>query len=991
MTRIFLAVAATALYLLAAPSAQADITNVRTGIHPSYVRVAFDSDAAQSPNFTIDDRTLSITFDQSLSDTAEALPDIIAVYIPFISEWALTANDGKTVFTATLAQSVAPKLTRGETLSYLDLTLPQIAAAPDLTGVAPDVAAIRTATKAMNKADREANEKAKRDALLAAEKAKAEEEAEQQKAAAQAAEAEAAEATLSGQAKRSRLTSLDVMVQNRPFESRLTYLWDVTVPAAIFQRAGSLWVVFENDVEINHPAGVFTPNARITGVDRLPHSFGTVLRYSLAPDQNVIAQRENTRWEIEIKDSITRPRDPIVMTRQTDPTDGKRVFFALGEAGSRFVFDDTLVGDQLIVVPSTLDGKGLAAPHRAAGFEALQTAQGVAFAQLGDGVDVRRYRNGAAIYSTRGLALSDTGAELASASGQRAVRLIDLAGWAGDPNVPEAERAHELLYAISMAPQVNLNNRRAAYARFLIGRGFALDAIGVIEIILKSDPSMAKNPTLLAMRGVARLMARRFEGAYQDLMSPALDTEPDAYLWRAVAAEETRRYSEALSYFERGADVLSLYDDKDQARFQLTAVRAAKALGRTDVAETELRRLEALDAPSPYKEWGSYLRAMTHLNNGDRETSKRILGVLSADAPRAIEARARFSLTKLALEDAEITADDAIDTLEKLRFAWRGGPFELDLLEELSELYWNEKNYRDALGVLRQAVTYFPIGERTRGLTRTMEERFEALFLDGIADNMDAVSAVALYYDFRELTPLGASGDKMVRRLADRLVNVELFDRAAQLLEHQVAYRLEGVAQASVAARLAMVHLLNDSPSDALRVLRSTRASNIPKDLRAERFRIEARALIDTKRYQEAVVALEADKTQQADMLRADASWGGKDWPLVRKTARKLLADAGDVLSDDDRRHVLRWAIAATLDNVPSELGEIRKTFGPRMRSGLYAEAFEAIAGSTSGDSMEMPRLSGNLADVDTLEAFMESYRAAFRPNAASTEDEAAL
>ncbi|MEM6681003.1 MAG: hypothetical protein AAF607_02070 [Pseudomonadota bacterium] len=988
MTRSVLSLLCALILAVCAPSAGADVFDVRSGIHPTYVRVAFESDDIQIPQMKVEGSEISIAFAQPLADRVGALPDIIAVYEPFVSAWTLAREAGGFTFKATLPPGVKPRLKTFQTLSYIDFEQPQEARAPDLTGVAPNIAAIRTATQSMNTADRQAREKAKREAEMAAQKA-AEAAAEQAALAAQASEQRTAEAALTGQAERSRLSALEVKVQNRPFETRLSFMWDVTVPAAIFQRAGSLWVIFENQVDISHPDAVFSQNARVTGVERLDHGFGTVLRYALGPDQHVLAQRENTRWEIEIKDSITRPRNPVVVTRQIDPQDGKRVFFALGEAGSRFVLNDPLVGDTIIAVPSTLDGKGLAAAQTAAGFEALQTAQGVAFAQLGDGVDVRRFRNGAAIYAARGLALSETGAELASASGgERAVRLIDLAGWAGNPNVPEAKRAHALLYAISMAPETNLNSRRAAYARFLVGRGFALDAIGVIEVILQSDPSMAENPTLLAMRGVARLMARRFEAAYEDLMAPALDSEPDAYLWRAIAAEETGRYSEALAYFERGSDVLSLYEPQDQARFQLSAVRAAKALEKAETAETELRRLEALEAPTPYKEWASLMRAKTHLNAGERDNAKRIFGVLAADAPRDVEARARFQLAKLALEDGEANAQDTIDLLERLRFAWRGGPFEIDLLEYLSSLYWDEVNYRDALSMLRQAVTYFPTDGRTREITRTMEERFETLFLDGIADDMDPVTAVALYYDFRELTPLGAMGDKMVRRLADRLVNVELFDRAAQLLEHQVAYRLEGVAQASVAARLAMVHLLNDSPADALRVLRATRASNIPKDLRAERFRIEARALIDTQRYQEAVVALEADKTNAADMLRADASWGGKDWPLVRKTSRKLLAAAGDTLSDDERRHVLRWAIAATLDNMPGELGEIRKRFAARMRGGLYGEAFEAIAGS-SADGMQVPRLSGNLADVDTLEAFMESYRAAFRPNSSSAEQTA--
>lgn len=970
------------------PAASAQISAIRTGIHPDYVRVVFESNDPFEAAVLQKDGRVSVTLKTAVVD-GQTLPRINDAIAPYVSDWQLKTSDGDTIFIADLASGVEPQFKQYGSLTYLDFRAPTAAAEPDLSGVSAGVKAIRTATQQMNDTDLKANEAAVLEAqraTKAAEDARIAAAEEQTKADAAGTQA-SAKAALSGEAVRSRIDSLEVMVQNRPYETRLTYHWDVTVPAAVFQRAGSLWVIFENDVAIAHPGEDFTQSDRVKGFERIAHPFGTVLRYDIAPDQSVLAQRENTRWEIEIKDSITRPRDPVVMSRQNDPLDGKRAFFALGEAGSRFMFDDPIVGDLMIVVPSAIDGKGVAAPHSASGFEALQTAQGVAFTQLADGVDVRRYRNGAAVFSSQGLTLSETGAELAMATGQRAVRLIDLAGWSGNPDVSEADRSKELLYAISMAPEINLNDRRAAYARFLVGRGFAVDALGVIQVMLDDDPSLEKNPTVLATRGVARLLARRFGQSYTDLMSPALDSEPDAYLWRAVAAEAIGRNSEALTYFERGADVLSLYDAGDQARFQLTAVRAAKAAGRADVAALELKRLEALDAPTPYREWAQLQRAHTFMAEDDLDAAKRILGVLAADAPREVEARAGFALAQVALKEEEATPLEIIDQLERLRFSWRGDAFELDLLETLADLYWQTQSYGDALGALRQAISYFPLNDRTREITGDMEQRFEDLFLGGIADAMDPVRAVALYYDFRELTPLGSTGDTMVRRLADRLVNVELFDRAAQLLEHQVTYRLEGVAQASVAARLSMVHLLNDNPSDALRVLRATRTSNIPKDLRAQRFRIEARALIDTKRYQEAIVAIESDSSDEAKMLRADAAWGGKNWSLVRTTAKDLLAARGNTaLNDDDRRHVLRWAIASTLDNAPEDLTQLRSTYGEPMRTGLYSEAFQAIAGATSADGMAVPRLSDNLSDVDTLEAFMASYRAAFRPAATAAE-----
>ena len=84
---------------------------------------------------------------------------------------------------------------------------------------------------------------------------------------------------------------------------------------------------------------------------------------------------------------------------------------------------------------------------------------------------------------------------------------------------------------------------------------------------------------------------------------------------------------------------------------------------------------------------------------------------------------------------------------------------------------------------------------------------------------MPPIEALGLFYDFRELTPIGRRGDEMIRRLADRLVSVDLLDQAAELLQHQVDHRLQGGARAQVATRLAVVYLMNRKPDRALATL----------------------------------------------------------------------------------------------------------------------------------------------------------------------------
>src|SRR3546814_8889625 len=106
--------------------------------------------------------------------------------------------------------------------------------------------------------------------------------------------------------------------------------------------------------------------------------------------------------------------------------------------------------------------------------------------------------------------------------------------------------------------------------------------------------------------------------------------------------------------------------------------------------------------------------------------------------------------------------------------------------------------------------------------------------------------ARALYDEFRELTPVGKAGDRIIEGLADRLVRVDLLDRAARLLDRQVKFRLQGVEKARVGARLAVIHLIDRQPDSAISALDESVAPSLTEDLARERRRQIGRAHVCT-------------------------------------------------------------------------------------------------------------------------------------------------
>ncbi len=65
---------------------------------------------------------------------------------------------------------------------------------------------------------------------------------------------------------------------------------------------------------------------------------------------------------------------------------------------------------------------------------------------------------------------------------------------------------------------------------------------------------------------------------------------------------------------------------------------------------------------------------------------------------------------------------------------------------------------------VRRANMLAPNSPVSRALTADAQMAFEDLYLAGKGDSLSGVAAVALYFDFKELAPIGRRGDAVVRR-----------------------------------------------------------------------------------------------------------------------------------------------------------------------------------------------------------------------------------
>ena len=349
------------------------------------------------------------------------------------------------------------------------------------------------------------------------------------------------------------------------------------------------------------------------------------------------------------------------------------------------------------------------------------------------------------------------------------------------------------------------------------------------------------------------------------------------------------------------------------------------------------------------------------IGKSDQAATELANVALTDDGPASAEARLR--LIEMRYARGDLDRAKAIEALEVLSYAWRGNTTELETLRLLARLYVLEARYREAFRQLDAALLSYPGSEITRAFQVEMATVFEDLFLSDKGAAVDPIDALAIYYDFSKLTPIGRRGDELIRRLADRLVAVDLLDQAAELLDHQVEFRLAGAAKAQVATKLAMIHLMNRKPAEAIRVLAGSRSRELPQELREQRLLLEARAIAETGRHDAALEMIVNLPGAEAARMRADVLWNAKRWREAGEAIEKLLGDRwkGEAALDEiERGDVLRAGIAFALGNETIGLARLRERFAAKM-DGPERKAFDIVA---SGERRN-PKSVGEVAKND--------------------------
>ncbi|MEQ8747612.1 hypothetical protein [Pyruvatibacter sp.] len=760
-------------------------------------------------------------------------------------------------------------------------------------------------------------------------------------------------------------------------------------PAAVFERAGRVWVLFETDIAVARP-DLTQEHLPIVDAAELITSDGLRgVRLRLAKEALVTARVTNGVWSVAIGNTVLEPPGPLAVRRGVKADGGGKLFVIAPDAGDTHSLTDPEIGDTLAIVPVPTPVRGVLSPRQTVDLEVLPSAHGLVFRPIADDVVIALNSDGEVTASRRsGLVLTanprrPAPAELGTQNNIFAPGVVGFELASGDP-----DDFHGTLAALnaSVAAATTPDERkdaRKALVRFYLGYEYGSEALGVMRLMEAARKDQTSDPEFIMLRGIAYYLNGRYKDAEADLSTPALLYDPNAALWRTLASAKLARFVEARPDVGRARTVVPDYAPSVQARFHLAAAQIALGVNDVAGAESDLRKVpdDALDE-ALFAERTLLEGQLAQASGEKEEALSRYAQAIALDY-RPVTARATLAQASLLRQFAtsETHEEDmaqAIDTLDRLRFTWRGDSVELEAVAELAKIYEEQGDYRSALTVMRTAATQFPEAQMGREIADRMVEMFRRLFLEGEVDSLRPLEALSLFYDFRELTPVGRDGDRMIRSLADRLVAVDLLDQAIEMLDHQVTHRLRGVARAQVAGRLAAVHLLNRQPGEALGALRKTRQAQLPQQISDERLLLEAKALSALGRHDHALELLADNRSDPARALTADVYWESGDYASAGRALEDLLGlrwTRDEPLSAEEQFDVLRAAISYVLARESDGVERIRQKYASKMSDGPQASSFSIVASSSDGRGIAFRDLAREIAQVDTLDRFMTGYR----------------
>lgn len=728
------------------------------------------------------------------------------------------------------------------------------------------------------------------------------------------------------------------------------------VALAVFMRADSLWIVCNKPMKLDLTDFDNLPKTVIGKAELVPNPKMTILRVPVDNTVHVsVAKEENSfEWAILLTPKARALSGPLPVNINTDPPAPAHIFIPALEMTEPVSLHDPEIGDNMVITPLFNAGQGISARREFVEFTLLESAQGIAVVKKADDVMVTQIRDGLRISLPQGTTLTPGLPTISQSNDndllQGAATLFPYERWKLDEPLTPRHRLvtiEELFHRIVESKTLQeANQARLQLAELYLSEGMASEALGLLEGINRTNPVFYRSAKLAALHGAANFLMYRFTDAARDFSSSELNNNKEVDYWRSMIGDLLGN-PVSYDYLSLNDDYISKYPPLFRQRLAIVAADRAIAAKEYNTALKIFDGLHQSKILDPIQDYANFLLAKISADTGQEKQATEMWDKLAENYKHPfVRARAEYSRIAWGMDHNALSKDEVIARLEKLRLEWHGDGLELQILTLLGDLYLEKKDYVNAMRIWDGAIVSFPNTAASIAMAQKMGQTFIVMFNDGAADALPTLDALALYYQYRNYTPSGATGNEMIGRLADRLISVDLLDQATQLLDRQMHSQSEKQQRSSLGAKLANIHLLNHQPKKALAALEDSVYGDNTVLVRQERNRLTAQALSALGQQDKALHILGDDISQEAEKARLAIYWQQKDWSRVAVNVENMLKTRKDnsaPLTIDESEALLKLAMAYIFENNAVQLQYLHDYFTPLMAHNPNKQLFDFI------------------------------------------------
>ncbi|PCJ97524.1 MAG: hypothetical protein COA45_09670 [Zetaproteobacteria bacterium] len=787
-----------------------------------------------------------------------------------------------------------------------------------------------------------------------------------------------------------------------------------SIDIAVFENYGELWLVMGGGASYVVPG--FSSSTPEIFSPLLPMSMENSTSYHMRMPETPLrikAKGGGLIWDVIIGEKVKeRPSiQPVRFTENSPNFHGEKLIWSLKGAHDIIDLSDPITGEMLKVVlvddAKQFSGEALSYID----FDVLKSSVGMIIRPKVDDLHVKVTEAGVEVYRSSGLRLAsgnDTDearifserlkSEAISqtlknnGSKEHVENFFRFKDWQLGSARNLGHNEHILLSGMKGKSDSRRIEDLLALGKMFLSHGLGAEALGYLHYAGNELPGLHESAEFVALRGVAKALDWKSDAALEDFLFKELEDEEEVKYWKSFVLADLGDWQQAAKTLPDHYDPLYDYPNNIGHRLALVLAEVNLRDGNVKAAEELLALVEKnkSDMIDPMVASLKYLRGEAYRQKNQKDKTKKIWKKLTKDKDDLYRTKAGLALTILLASEGEINNSEAIDRLERLRYAWRGDELEAQVNYWLGDAYFKDKEFIKGLSIMRDAASIAGNTALGQRIANYMGKTFTDLFLGEDLKTISAVDAVSLYETFSELTPVGTRGDTLIQNLAEHLVRAGLLGRATKYLRHQVVHRLKGKDKLRVAIRLAAIELINKDPQKAMDALgQATDTLHFLSDTpekeqqKGEIALLRIRAYSQNKQFDKALSLLKKMETSKAvSRLKADIAWQAGYWDEAAEALGVVLQDENismtRPLTQEQSDLVLNRAIALSLSNDRIALGNMRAKYSDLMIQTHKAHQFEVITRRRSSSALaDRETLLSVVSEVDLFKDFLDSYRAA--------------